>query len=502
MIIENTTPGVVALVNEGQVARPFQRQPTSTAFAVGFAPWGPVGVRQIVTGWQDFLRKFGGFHASGYLADAAKIFFDSFGGKQMVVVRAAGDDAEAATITINNRVGSPAATFKFDAKYPSSTVDIKVIVSDVAGSTALCDVKIVSEALGITETYKNADLREATDIATINERSKLVQLSLATAVVSGATGRPAAGTATLTGGDDDSSSVDSTALVAYLSQFEDESLGTGQVMIPGVSDSTIAAGLIAHAEAFERLALLDPDLATEYDDIEGDFSTHSGHAAIYWPWVEAPKLDGTSGKKFFPPSIFAAGACAQVDRTQGTHKAPANIKIPNALDVERNTDGTSVVTDNVRGFLNARSINVIAPIAGEGIKIYGGRVYAEAGETRIQFVHERRMLNLIYYTAKQGYKWAVFAVIDGEGRLFRDLKASGASFLRSLWRDGGLYGKTEGEAFIVVADETNNPPEELEQGRVHVQIGVKLSPTAEQIFVNIDSVPLSQDLNVLTGGNN
>ena len=84
----------------------------------------------------------------------------------------------------------------------------------------------------------------------------------------------------------------------------------------------------------------------------------------------------------------------------------------------------------------------------------------------------------------------------------RDLKSAGSNFLREIWRGGGLYGRTEAEAFVVTADASNNPPEEIEQGRVHVQMGVKLSSTAEVILINIDNVPLSQDLGVLNGGAN
>jgi uncharacterized protein len=213
-------------------------------------------------------------------------------------------------------------------------------------------------------------------------------------------------------------------------------------------------------------------------------------------------IDGSGVKKFYPPSCFAAGACALVDRTIGTHKAPANLIVPNALDVERNADGSSVIDDNVRAFLNFRNINAIAPIAGEGIKVYGARVLAPAGETRVRFIHERRLLNLIYYTAKIGFSWAVFAVIDGQGRLFRDLRAAGRTFLKSLWIAGALFGKTEDEAFLVNADESNNSAADLQEGRVHVQLGVKMSPTAEIVVINIDNVVLSENLNVLNGGGN
>ncbi len=497
LTVETTTPGVTAIVNAGQVARPIDRQPSSTAFVIGFAPWGEIGVAKIITSWAECLRVFGGFHALGYLADFAYIFFNLFLGKQIVAVRAGAADATKATLTRKNRVGGGTDTFKFEAKHPSLTVDISVTISDVTDNTNLCDIKITSAALNITENYKDADIRDASVISTINAASKLVNISLVAATVAGATGRPVAGTFALAGGDDGSAAFDIEDLGSFLAQFESENLGTGQVCIPGYSASNIAA-LTAHAENYNRLALLEPDLATEYADVADDFNTApSSFAAAYFPWIEMRAVDGSGVKKFYPPSIFAAGACAKVDRTIGTHKAPANIIVPGALDVERNSDGTSVINDNVREFLNGKNINVIAPIAGEGIKIYGARVLYPSGETRVRFVHERRMLNLIYYSAKLGYSWAVFAVVDGQGRLFRDLVSSGKNFLRNFWRDGALFGRTEEEAFVVIADATNNPPEELENGRVHVQLGVKLSPTAEVIIINIDSVPLSQDLGAL-----
>jgi hypothetical protein len=226
----------------------------------------------------------------------------------------------------------------------------------------------------------------------------------------------------------------------------------------------------------------------------------SSHAAMYYPWVEMLDLSGKDAKRFYPPSVFAVGACAKVDREIGTHKAPANISVPNALDIERNSDGSAMMNENARAALNANQINVIAPIAGEGIKIYGARLLYPQGETRVRYVHERRMLNLIYYSAKLGLSYAVFAVVDGTGRLFRDLRSSAGNFLRSLWRSGALYGRTEKEAFLVKCDEENNQAEDLELGTVHIQLAVKLSPTAEQIVVNIDNVPLSQNLNVLNGG--
>lgn len=495
LTIESTKPGVVALVNQGQVSRPLERQPSSTAFVVGFASWGPIGVRQVVSSYAEFMRTFGVFHALGYLAEFAYIFFNFFSGRQIVAVRAGTVSAITET-TIQNRAVAAEDALKVRPLYQSNNLGIKMTVIDEADNTTVT-LKFECAKLNIREVYQGFTVTDAA-IADINAKSKLVRLTKLAPAASGGNARPAIGETVITETPDGSTTFDTATMGTYLQQFADENLGTGQVAVPGHPSAAVNAALIAHAQTYNRLAVLDSQLGDTAVDAIADFDlARSSHAAAYYPWVEMNKLDGSTGRKFYPPSMFAVGACAQVDRSIGTHKAPANLLVPLALDVERNADGTSVINDNVREMLNAKQVNAIAPIQGEGIKIYGARVLYPTGETRVRFVHERRMLNLIYYTAKLGYAWAVFAVVDGRGRLLRDLAASGRNFLRNLWRDGALFGKTEEEAFIVIADESNNPPDELEQGRVRVQLGAKLSPTAEIVVINIDSVPLSQDLGVL-----
>lgn len=501
--LETTTPGVTALVNQSQVARPLERQPSSTAFLVGYAQWGPVGVPTVITSWADFVRKFGGFNVNSYLADAVYVFFQHYGGAQAIISRVVGATPVVATKNLMDGAGSPIATIRVDAKYASTAVDLKVTVA--AGTDANSrKLTFSSVLLNKTEVFDNVTLAVAS-LANVNEKSKLVNLTNLNSATSAPNNLPAvAAAASLTAGDDDFANCGASQFVAGLAAFADTNLGGGQVAIPGRTDSTVYAALKTHAETYNRLAIIDPAIGNDVSEMLAVDTTayRSSHVALYYPWVQMGRLDGVNNLKFYPPSIFALGACAMVDRTIGVHKAPANISAFGAIDVERNTDGSPMFNDAARGSLNAKQINVIAPIQNEGIKIYGARLLYPAGETRVRFVHERRVLNLIYYTAKIGYAWAIFQTVDGGGRLFRDLRSSGENFLRSLWNAGALYGGTESEAFVVTADSTNNPPEELEQGRVHVQLGVKLSPTAEQIIVNIDSVPLTQDLDVLNGGAN
>src|SRR5882672_9533868 len=89
-LIQSTLPGVLAIVNAGQVSRPIPRQPTSTFFVVGYSPWGPVNVPTVVTGWADYVRQFGGFDSNSFIDDALYTFFNLFGGQTALVVRVVG----------------------------------------------------------------------------------------------------------------------------------------------------------------------------------------------------------------------------------------------------------------------------------------------------------------------------------------------------------------------------------------------------------------------------
>jgi phage tail sheath protein FI len=58
-------------------------------------------------------------------------------------------------------------------------------------------------------------------------------------------------------------------------------------------------------------------------------------------------------------------------------------------------------------------------------------------------------------------------------------------FLRRVWRDGALYGRTPAEAFFVKCDEENNPPESRDAGYLVVDIGVAPVKPAEFVVFRI-----------------
>ncbi len=84
---------------------------------VGIAEKGPVNKAVLVTSWEQFLRKFGSYIADGYLAYAARAFFDN-GGQVLYVNRVAHSTdptdkstltAEKSSVTLKNRRAMAAA---------------------------------------------------------------------------------------------------------------------------------------------------------------------------------------------------------------------------------------------------------------------------------------------------------------------------------------------------------------------------------------------------------
>ena len=78
---------------------------------IGIAEKGPINKPTLVTSWEQFTRKFGSYIADGYLAYAARAFFDN-GGQVLYVNRVAHYTdpvdrttlaAKCATITLKNR---------------------------------------------------------------------------------------------------------------------------------------------------------------------------------------------------------------------------------------------------------------------------------------------------------------------------------------------------------------------------------------------------------------
>jgi hypothetical protein len=57
--------------------------------------------------------------------------------------------------------------------------------------------------------------------------------------------------------------------------------------------------------------------------------------------------------------------------------------------------------------------------------------------------------------------------------------------LTNFWSQGGLRGNTPAEAFFVKVDAGNNTQATIDNGEVHIEIGVALQRPAEFIIIKI-----------------
>ncbi len=234
----------------------------------------------------------------------------------------------------------------------------------------------------------------------------------------------------------------------------------------------------------DRIALLDPPFATARDDALGVGAVRawrsrfdSKYAAFYYPWLRVmdPLRSGITLTRDIPPSGHVAGQYAQTDFQVGVHKAPANVPLVWTQDV------TVVVGDEVHGILNPAGINVIRPLAGRGIRIFGARTVSSEQDWR--FVNVRRLLMMIEKAIYVSTQWAVFEPNDAITRA--KLRLSLTSFLLSLWQKGALMGGAANKAFYVKCDDENNPETERGNGRLLAEVGVAPSQPFEFVILRV-----------------
>lgn len=250
---------------------------------------------------------------------------------------------------------------------------------------------------------------------------------------------------------------------------------------------TIQRALIEHCERHQdRVAILDAVLRSGSEQSltiaeilkwRSRFDSERGFAALYYPWVRVVdplKLRGNPVRTI-PPCGHIAGLYARSDFTVGVHKAPANGELFWAEDV------TVVINDDQQAILNPDGINCIRAFPGRGIRVYGARTISSNPDWR--YINVRRLMSMIEEAVDESTQWAVFEPHDFNLR--RSLILSVSGFLETIWRQGALVGGSPEEAYYIKCDDTNNPPEIVDQGKIITDIGVAPTHPAEFIVFRV-----------------
>lgn len=250
---------------------------------------------------------------------------------------------------------------------------------------------------------------------------------------------------------------------------------------PPLSDDDIflaQAAMIAQCERLrDRFAILDAPLnrvgrprdLAEVRDWRKRFDTE--FAALYHPWLIAGDPAAPDAERILPPSGHVAGVYAATDLAQGVFRAPANRALAFADNL------TLMIDDGMQSILNPVGINAIRPFPGRGIRVFGARTLMTTRGAR--FVNERRFLNLLVETLRDGLQWAVFEPMNA------DLEASLRLWINRLldeyWRRGALVGASPEAAYAVRCDDATTLPDDRANGRLIVEVDV--APTVPYEFI-------------------
>jgi len=495
------SPGVyMEEVSSG--SKPIEAVGTAVAAFVGFAEKGPLHEPVLVTNWTQYKANFGDFVDGFYLAHAVYGYFQNGGGVAYVVRIGGSSDGNGSS---NGHVQLPTA------ELPAAASDGKLALTVAARDSSATDITVevapaseqgedtfkllVKRGGNVVETFDNVTSRRGpNNVATVvKQQSKLISIdeTKGKALALPQTGEialaaPPSAPAKVSTNEYVGNSADRTGFGGLEAIDEVTMLAAPDLMaayqrglLSGEDVKAVQLAMIAHCELMaDRVAILDtpPSLkAQEVKDWRMDFAGYdSKYAALYWPWIKV--ADPVAGKQVYvPPSGHMAGIWARNDSSRGVHKAPANEVIRGAVNIELN------ITKGEHDLLNPIAVNCIRAFRGQGIRVWGARTLSSDPEWR--YLNVRRLFNYVEKSILQGTNWVVFEPNDP--KLWDSVKRTVTMFLRRVWRDGALFGKTPAEAFFVKCDEENNPPENRDAGILTVEIGIAPVKPAEFVVFRI-----------------
>jgi len=512
-----TNPGVY--VSESTLVNNVQRANTAQSVAVfiGTAPRGPM-TPTLINSWSGFKALYGDItldnelgysvyhyfanggrdayiirtlHTSGAapLARSASSYIEYFpagsgssvGASVMFTATAANPGAWGTGLTVTTS-SSPAAPSNATSSYPTFNVSVKLNAVEVenwnevslnpANNRYLLDVvntysKYITVASPAGATVGWAIKEDPTaDIFTFNAYSTPFGSTTISASVA-------------TNGTD-------VAVADYQAAITKVDAIQGSLLLnaPGQTNSSVVTSLLNTAEARgDSFVIIDPAASgTTLTGVTSAIASYpkSSYGAVYYPQLimADPTKTGPAAVRNTFPGGAVAGAYIRSEVARTVAKAPAgyDLDIRNALGL------TASFTESEAGSLyDTHNVNLFKTIPGAGIVINGARTMSKA--TPAKYIPIRRSLNYLKQALKAETAFAVFEPNDE--RLWTRINMNVSSLLSEFWRSGGLKGANANQAFYIVCNSTNNTSTTINNGEVHVEVGVALQYPAEFIVINL-----------------
>lgn len=474
------------------------RSPASTFFVVGQAERGPTTAPVRVNSMSEFVRVFGTSTTYSTLYDTLRTFFEE-GGSRAYVMRVVGPAAtkgQLASSLQDRHATTPVATLSVAAVSEgawSSRVSVKVLDGAATGVfrlQVLLDGRVV-------EDYANLH-NPAEAVAQINDSPRASSYIRLTNMGS-ATGAPLNNPAvtvspvTLTAGADDRASIVTGDYTDALTLFTD-GLGDGAVSIPGLG-SAVHAALIAHADAFNRVALLSAERsADEATLLSTAASLDAARAGLFAPWIKIP--DGAGGTKVISPEGYIAAVRARAHDVTGPWR-PAAGEVAKARWVL----APDAIFPNAND-LDEGKVNVIVSIAAS-VRNYGWRSLSQ-DTLNWRYLSSADLVNRVVVEAKRLLEPYVYAPVDDRGHLLGAIAGTLEGLVKPIADAGGLFGFMEEDetgtqverdpGYKIVVDGALNSRQVLAGNEVYAQLGLRPAPSAALIFLDVTKASVTAAL--------
>lgn len=457
---------------------------------VGENDRGPVYVPTLVTSWSQYVTTFGSWNSytSNNLPLAVYMFFSN-GGSQLYVTRIA-NSAASAVRSLNDRAVSPSATLQVVAKNAGrwgNNLNISISNSIETGYFDLTIYNNGTTDADIVETFTQLSMT-TTDARyaplTVNPLSNYVIINDLNSANTGTTRNPAVVSNQTLAGGTTGNSIGVTEFSNGLSAFD--TIRQSLVLnLPGQTAANIVNAALSYAEGRDDVFVVVDginDTPSNQLTLAATYTQTSLGAVYYPPVVIAdPTLSAgaVAGRTLTVGAGAAvAGLIAATDTSRGVFKAPAGLQARLAGVVS-----TRALTNSQLDALNtaAAPVNAIRYIPGSGYVVMGARTLKLGYVDK--YVNVRRSLIYLRKSLTDLTEFAIFE--NNDANLWRRLDTACTSFLTQYWSQGGLRGGTPAEAFFVKVDAENNPQYLVDNGEVHIEVGVALQRPAEFVVIKI-----------------
>lgn len=489
------TPGTTVTVTTAATANNTPSN-TGTLFAIGQTERGSTGVATKVTSLNQFIALFGPRTFNGAtptLYDAIDIFFQE-GGQLAYISRVSGASGVTASHILVDRAGTPLNTLQINALGPGTWGNAVTVA--VANGTAANSFVLTIANGSVTEVSPNL-FSPADAVNWAAQSSATVSITNLASATAAPNNNPAVVSATaLTGGVDDTNPIDTvwtTALTAFSSD-----LGPGQVAAPGRTTPVVWEGLVAHAQTYNRLALLDAENTATASTITSDSgtvqtaSTDPSYGFMVAPWLVYNGPPTGTATPAYPRTVAPSAAVAALMARSDSAGNNCDVAAAGQNGILRSAVGVSQVYSAAdRSLLDAAGVGVIRDYRSQ-IQLYGYTSMAlDANWSDLGNVRLRMQIMDAALLIGDQYE---FADIDAKGTTATAFGGQLSAYLSNLYVQGALFGLTPADAFFVNTGPSINTPTTAQDRELLAEIGVRMSPTADHVLINVTRYPVTVPL--------